>query len=200
MDYGLSRARGDIDLEESEPVAYDLERDLTLFTSEHAPQCKVYRQMRSFLLRGDRICLPPKGHKTAYAVGVDGPMSWTQHEPYTNVLWLAYIFDYIVRNFQGPKKELNAFRRTTKDFWLHLNPEADESIPVFASASDIVMFAVESGWIDQDQLTGGRSEIEKSILSILTTDEVVRDLDDLEIAASPSLRRSPRRRQQRRLL
>jgi serine/threonine-protein kinase haspin len=200
LDYGLSRAQGDLESEESQPVAYDLEKDLSLFASEHAPQCRVYRQMRSFLLRGDRVCLPPKGHKTAYADGIDGPISWAQHEPYTNVLWLAYIYDYIVRNFQGPKKELNAFKKTTKDFWLHLDPEADDSIPGFASASDIVMFAVESGWIDPDQLTGGRGEIERSILSILTNDDqLARDLGDLEIT-TPSLRRSPRRPRQRRVV
>ncbi|KAM0818130.1 hypothetical protein AB5N19_03937 [Seiridium cardinale] len=199
LDYGLSRARGDIESEDSRPVAYDLERDLTLFASEHAPQCRVYRQMRSFFLRGDRVCLPPKSHQVAYAEGIDGPISWAQHEPYTNVLWLAYIYEYIVLHFQGPRKELNAFRRTTKDLWTHLDPEADDSVPGFASASDIVVFAVESGWIDEDQLMGGRSMIERSILSILTNDESVQDLQTLE-EESASLRRSPRRRQQRRIV
>ncbi|KAI1861305.1 uncharacterized protein JN550_010984 [Neoarthrinium moseri] len=199
LDYGLSRARGDLDDETIELVAYDLERDLSLFASEHAPQCRVYRQMRSFLLRGDRVCLPPKSHKIAYAEGVDGPISWALHEPYTNVLWLAYLYDYLVSSFLGPKKELNAFKRITRDFWTHLNPEADDSIPGFASASDIVMFAVESGWIDEDQLMGGRSIIEKSILSILSTDEFARDCDDFEMS-SPSARRSPRRHQQRHVI
>ncbi|KAK8092105.1 HASPIN protein kinase [Apiospora hydei] len=101
LDYGLSRARGDLDLEESEPIAYDLERDLSIFTSEHAPQCKVYRQMRSFLLRGDRTCLPPKGHQVPYQEGIDGPLCWALHEPYMNVLWLAYIYEYLIDNFRG---------------------------------------------------------------------------------------------------
>ncbi|ETS83657.1 hypothetical protein PFICI_05533 [Pestalotiopsis fici W106-1] len=199
LDYGLSRARENPELEDSRPVAYDLERDMSLFTSEHAPQCRVYRQMRSFMLRGDRICLPPNSHKNAYAEGVDGPISWIQHEPYTNVLWLAYIYDYIVSNFQGPKKELNAFKRITKEFWTHLDPEADESIPAFPSASDIVMFAVESGWIDEDQLVGGRSMIEKSILSILAIDDRTRESGVLE-AQSPLVRRSPRKSQPRHLV
>lgn len=199
LDYGLSRARGNIDSGTSMPVAYDLERDLSLFTSEHAPQCRVYRQMRSFLLRGDRECLPPLSHKIAYSEGIDGPISWAQHEPYTNVLWLAYIYDYIVLNFQGPKKELNAFKKVTKDFWTHLDPDADDSIPGFASASDIVMFAVASGWIDEDQLMDGRSMVERSILSILTNDNIVRDFEALEVT-TPSLRRSPRRRQQHRIV
>ncbi|KAK8022190.1 Protein kinase-like domain [Apiospora rasikravindrae] len=193
LDYGLSRARGDLDLEESEPIAYDLERDLSIFTSEHAPQCRVYRQMRSFLLRGDRTCLPPKGHQVAYQEGIDGPLCWALHEPYTNVLWLAYIYEYLIDNFQGLKKELNAFKRATKDFWTHLNPEADDSIPGFASASDIVMFAVESGWIDTEQLTEGRTEVERSILSVLDDRSCLGDTSSLHDISEASLRRSPRR-------
>ncbi|KAG5927294.1 hypothetical protein E4U53_002893 [Claviceps sorghi] len=63
LDYGLSRAE-DLSVDFAKPIAYDLERDLSLFTSTHAPQCKVYRQMRSFLLRADRKCLAPEAHKT----------------------------------------------------------------------------------------------------------------------------------------
>ncbi|KAI1426719.1 hypothetical protein F5Y12DRAFT_740865 [Xylaria sp. FL1777] len=185
LDYGLSRAQADCDVE---PVAYDLERDLSIFTSDHAAQCRVYRQMRSFLLRGDRVCLPPEDHKEAYADGIDGPITWAIHEPYTNVLWLAYLYEWMVEHFRGPKKELNSFRRVTKEFWSYLNPEADESMPGFESASDILRYAVEIGWLDEDQLMGGRDEVEKSILSILIPD----DVDDG--AADRSLRRSPRRR------
>jgi serine/threonine-protein kinase haspin len=198
LDYGLSRARGDLEKEDSEPVAYDLERDLSIFTSEHAPQCKVYRQMRSFLLRGERAWLPPQSHNVAYAEGVDGPISWGLHEPYTNVLWLAYIYDYLVNHFAGPKKEVNAFQRTTMEFWPHLDPEADEDIPSFASASDIVVYAVESGWIDESQLMdGSRSMIERSILSVLTAhDELAPEFGGPDVD-SPSVRRSPRRHRQR---
>ncbi|KAJ2968047.1 hypothetical protein NUW58_g10309 [Xylaria curta] len=135
LDYGLSRAQADYD---SEPVAYDLERDLSIFTSEHAAQCRVYRQMRSFLLRGDRICLPPEDHRIPYAHGIDGPITWAIHEPYTNVLWLAYLYEWMVENFRGPKREVNSFKRATKELWSYLDPEADESVPGFESASDIL--------------------------------------------------------------
>ncbi|KAI1743562.1 hypothetical protein F4680DRAFT_348148 [Xylaria scruposa] len=182
LDYGLSRARG---VHSSAPVAYDLERDLSIFTSEHAAQCRVYRQMRSFLLRGDRVCLPPKDHRKPYADGIDGPITWTIHEPYTNVLWLAYLYEWMVENFRGLKKELNSFKRTTKELWSYLNPEADESMPGFASASDILCYAVEIGWIDEDYLMGGRDEAEKSILSILTTDDIDGSVADRLVRRSP---------------
>ncbi|KAI1773675.1 hypothetical protein F4818DRAFT_98042 [Hypoxylon cercidicola] len=194
LDYGLSRAHADHQVEGSQPIAYDLERDLSIFTSEHAPQCEVYRRMRSFLLTGDRVCLPPQSHKKAYEEGVDGPITWAQHEPYTNVLWLAYIYQWMITHFKGLKKELNAFRRLTKELWAYLDPDADDSVPSFGSASDVVRFALESEWIEEDQLMGVREEIEKSILSILTNDDMGKAPEE-EGYLESSIRRSPRRRQ-----
>ncbi|OTB02260.1 hypothetical protein M426DRAFT_322838 [Hypoxylon sp. CI-4A] len=191
LDYGLSRA--DYQPGGSQPIAYDLERDLSIFTSEHAPQCQVYRRMRSFFLRGDRVCLPPQSHKKPYEQGIEGPITWAQHEPYTNVLWLAYIYEWMTKHFKGTKKELNAFKRLTKELWTHLNPDADDNVPSFGSASDVVRFAVESGWIEEDQLMGVREDIEKSIISILTTDNDMRkEFGGADAAGSP-LPRSPRR-------
>lgn len=190
LDYGLSRAEN-VDDVSAQPIAQDLERDLGLFTSTHAAQCKVYRQMRSYLLKGDRICLPPKAHNKPYEKGVNGRVSWKQHHAYTNVLWLAYLYDYLVKNFKGGKKELAVFRRESHEFWTHLNPDAPPEILSFSSAEDVVEFAVEAGWIEEDQLVGQNGDSsfsqvgDESIIEIRTSwrDEV-------------SLRRSPRRRVQ----
>ncbi|KAI1134903.1 hypothetical protein F5Y05DRAFT_195583 [Hypoxylon sp. FL0543] len=172
LDYGLSRAHADNQVEGTQPIAYDFERDLSMFTSEHAPQCEVYRRMRSYMLRGDRVCLPPESHNKAYEVGIDGPITWAQYEPYTNVLWLAYLYKWMVKHFKGLKKELNVFKRLTKELWSHLDPDAHERIPSFASASEVVRFAIEARWIQEDQLMGGvREDIEKSILSVLSNDD-----------------------------
>lgn len=184
LDYGLSRAQDD----DSQPIFQDLERDLSLFTSTHAKQCKVYRQMRSYLLKQDRIWLPPKQHNKPYERGPYGPIDWSQHHSYTNVLWLAYLYEYLLNNFKGPKKELANFKRHTREFWTHLNPEAPLEIMSFSSAEDIVEFAVEAGWLTEDQLVGekGYSQIgEESIIEIRTTR-----------ADEASLRRSPRKRTQ----
>jgi serine/threonine-protein kinase haspin len=196
LDYGLSRAEGgddEVGQDEPTPVAYDLEKDLNIFTSTHASQCKVYRQMRSFLLEGDRTCLPPKAHTRPYDSGVDGPISWTGYYPYTNVLWLAYLYQYLTGNFRGESRDLSQFKRTTKEFWCHLNPDASRDILSFSRAGDVVTYAVEAGWIREAQLAGdhfdstdaggyNESIIEASILE-----------DDSH------LRRSPRRRKPRML-
>ncbi|KAM0370457.1 hypothetical protein ACHAPY_010533 [Fusarium culmorum] len=158
LDYGLSRGE-DLSVDDSTPVAFDLERDLSLFTSTHADQCKVYRQMRSFLLRADRTCLPPEAHDTPYAKGIDGPLLWDAYAPYTNVLWLAYLYEYITTHFKGDKAELARFKDETEELWEYLNPDAGEDVPCFGCAADVVCFAVEAGWIRQDQLNGAEESI-----------------------------------------
>ncbi|KAK2055131.1 hypothetical protein LY76DRAFT_521069 [Colletotrichum caudatum] len=170
LDYGLSRAE-DLEADEPEPVALDLEKDLGIFTSTHAPQCRVYRQMRSFLLRGERGHLPPSAHKTPYARGADGePLSWDAYAPYTNVLWLAYLYRYMAKGFAGDRRDVAEFKRVTREMWKHLDPDAEAGTPAFGSAADVVRFAVEAGWIHESQLTGGGEDREDSI--ILSREEV----------------------------
>ncbi|KID90989.1 GSG2, Protein Kinase [Metarhizium guizhouense ARSEF 977] len=170
LDYGLSRAE-DLSIDFAKPIAYDLERDLALFTSTHAAQCRVYRQMRSFLLRADRKCLPPEAHKTPYAKGVDGPLCWEAYVPYTNVLWLAYLYEYLLDNFRGDAKELAHFEEQTADMWAYLNPDAEDSVPCFGAAGDIVCFAVESGWIREEQLIGSEASMIEREDSIIVSKE-----------------------------
>jgi serine/threonine-protein kinase haspin len=183
LDYGLSRAN------DGEAVAYDLEKDIGIFTSTHAPQCQVYRQMRSFLLKGDRVCLPPKAHDRPYDVGFDGAkIDWTRYYPYTNVLWLAYTYQYLVHNFRGDKKSLTRFKKETKEMWMHLDPGALKTVLSFSNAGGVVRFAVECGWIREEQLVGEGSFVDG--MSVAGTESIIEGstLQDVH------LRRSPRRR------
>ncbi|KAF4957526.1 hypothetical protein FSARC_11257 [Fusarium sarcochroum] len=189
LDYGLSRGE-DVSIDDAVPVAFDLERDLSLFTSTHAAQCKVYRQMRSFLLRADRTCLPSEAHDTPYAKGVDGPLSWDAYAPYTNVLWLAYLYEYLTSHFKGDKKELTRFKKETIEMWKYLNPDAEESVPCFSCAADVVCFAVEAGWIRQDQLNGTEESLVEREDSIIATRE---EINEGTCEGTP-IRRSTRRR------
>ncbi|RFU79057.1 haspin kinase [Trichoderma arundinaceum] len=186
LDYGLSRAE-DLTSDDSMPIVYDLERDLSLFTSTYNPQCKVYRQMRSFLLRADRDWLPPEAHHVPYAKGIDGPLSWDAYVPYTNVLWLAYTYEYMVDHFEGNKKELTQFKKDTAELWKYLNPDAPKDVPSFGCAADVACFALEAGWIREDQLLGASASLLERGDSII----VSRKPGDVE-AASP--RRSRRGR------
>jgi serine/threonine-protein kinase haspin len=193
LDYGLSRAEEIASDETTPPVAFDLEQELGIFTSTHASQCVVYRRMRSFLLKGDRTYLPPNLHHTRYEHGVDGyPISWDVYAPYTNVLWLAYIYSYLVAHFQGERTDLARFKRTTREMWTHLDPDAKADVPCFGSAGDVVRFAAEAGWITEDQLVdaGGSSLLEREDSIIVGYDEEA----SIGTPDQPLLRRSPRRR------
>ncbi|CRK38191.1 hypothetical protein BN1708_007657 [Verticillium longisporum] len=199
LDYGLSRAEDypatlslDMDDSVTEPavVALDLEKDLSIFTSTHAPQCKVYRQMRSHLVHGgaSRKCLPPTAHSIPYQAGI----SWDVSAPYTNVLWLAYTYQYMLGHFRGDKKDAARWKRDTAPMWRHLDPDAKAATPVFGSAAEVVRFGVEAGWIGEEQIMGGEgaSVVERED-SIVISHEVVADGDEAEAAQRRS---SPRRK------
>ncbi|KAK0646453.1 hypothetical protein B0T16DRAFT_413480 [Cercophora newfieldiana] len=191
LDYGLSRAEDPGS--DTIPVAYDLEKDLSIFTSTHAPQCKVYREMRSFLLKGDRLHLPPAEHNTPYQEGVDGPITWATHYPYTNVLWLAYIYQYLVGHFKGDRKELSRFKRTTKELLSHLDPEAPRHVLSFPSACDVVRYAAEAGWITEQQLMDESSRLDDwEEGSVAYNESIIVEAKTAETDDS-HLRRSPRR-------
>lgn len=192
LDYGLSRAE-DPNSPTSSPIANDLERDLSLFTSTHAKQCKVYRQMRSYLIKGDRIWLSPKAHNRPYQRGPLGhPISWSAHHSYTNVLWLAYLYEYLVANFEGDKRELSAFKRETHEFWTHLDPESSLEIMSFSSAEDMVEFAVEAGWITEEQLVGAAGDDDNGGFSVIAEESIIET--KTARADDAHLRRSPRKK------
>ncbi|KAK3399106.1 hypothetical protein B0T20DRAFT_409230 [Sordaria brevicollis] len=185
LDYGLSRATDPDTIEpdfesESYPaspigqksttegrsakeeavVFYDLEKDPSMFTSTHAPQCEIYRLMRAHLLSNT---LERK------------QVSWAGYYPYTNVLWLSYIYGYLCQHFKGDKRDLKAWREETEEMWKYMDPgqvdavRQEESIG-FGAAGDVVVFAIEKGWITEEQVmdVGDRSTVlfEESVLEV----------------------------------
>ncbi|KAL2201216.1 hypothetical protein P885DRAFT_65497 [Corynascus similis CBS 632.67] len=184
LDYGLSRATNP---EPTSPtaaspaapaiVAYDLEKDLSLFQSTHAPQCRIYRQMRSFLIHHDRIVPSTHQHHvtgtttTPYQISpaTGEPISWRAYHPYTNVLWLAYLYAYMVKHFAGDVKDLKGFRRETRELWAHLDPGAPAGVLSFPSAGEVVRFAVEAGWVGESQVVdddGGEVSVSGSLAAV----------------------------------
>ena len=146
--------------------------------------------MRAFLIHGDRL-LPgttaPSAHTTPYprrsthqantqqpntqqpnTQTSTAPISWSAYAPYTNVLWLAYLYAYLISHFpttassKGDKgsekereKELKAFRRETRELRAHLDPAAPRGVLSFPSAGEVVRFAVEAGWVGEGQVVEG---------------------------------------------
>lgn len=149
--------------------------------------------MRSYLLKSDRIWLPPKAHTKPYQKSIHGnPISWYAHHPYTNVLWLAYLYEYLVAHFRGKKKDISAFQRETQEFWTHLNPDSPMEIMSFSSAEDIVEFAAEAGWITEDQLVGSAGGEGFSLIGEESIVEArIAPVDDAYLRRSPRKRDKP---------
>lgn len=105
---------------------------------------------------------------------MNGALSWDVYAPYTNVLWLAYLYQYLTDKFQGDKEDLARFQQETKELWMYLDNDAAEETPCFGSAAEVVCFAVEAGWISEAQLAcSGTSMLQKDEASV-----EVYDVDD----------------------
>jgi serine/threonine-protein kinase haspin len=152
IDYGLSRATLD------EKIAYnDLEQSVELFQGEGTNanenmQYDNYRRMRNYLSTGERLPTPV----TAKSKSIEASgHTWAEYTPYSNVLWIRYLYFYLERNFKkhgGVKAELKEFQGQTKEFKTKLDPRTAVHNGAFESAQEVLMFVVEKGWVSQEQL------------------------------------------------
>lgn len=184
--------------------------------------------MRSYLLsgqsRGGRKdpLLDPSTHQTPYDLDITTlkPISWRSHHPYTNVLWLSYIYWFLTEHYvnywayPSPKsaaaaekktreEAISEFKRETKEMWIHLDPMAPRKILSFSCAVDVVGFAVEAGWVRQEQLLEdvGADGEGRSMLSFVDDtfaasagNEDAGEEGNGNNAGESHLRRSPRRK------
>ena len=88
--------------EECEPETKEQERK----------QRRVYSAMREHVVaqEGRAGEKQPKHGK-----GEGGESRWAKHHPYTNVLWLAYVLEYCISHFEGPKSALKLFEEEVAD-------------------------------------------------------------------------------------
>lgn len=131
--------------------------------------------------------MPPEAHNVPYARGIDGPLSWDAYVPYTNVLWLAYTYEYMMEHFEGSKRELTEFKKETAELWKYLNPDAPKNVPAFGCAADVACFAMESGWIREDQLLGASTTL------LEREDSIIVSRSSADVEASPQRLRRTRR-------
>lgn len=200
LDYGLSRAS-----KGKTVVAPDLSRDPALFASTHAPQCAVYRRMREAMLvlqqEEERQQQRQRRHESTTSDATEttatssrrrampddnscssdpyATIDWGRFNPYTNVLWLAYIYGYLTDHFCGSAQQLVNFRRETLELARLLDPDTygggcEED--GFLSASEVVTFAVDRGWLGAEQVVAGpcgadATSPEASILSLLSASD-----------------------------
>ncbi|RDW59822.1 hypothetical protein BP6252_12909 [Coleophoma cylindrospora] len=164
LDYGLSRAT----LESGDEIFLDLEHDLAVFQSEAHPddimanlQFDTYRRMRTHLFFGTFQFMKASWHTEASKSRAKSH-TWQEHIPYTNALWIGYIFEFLFQGYMPkpePRKrskpkfspEQKMFEAETKEIRKRLTPgwRNDER---FTSAGEVLEYAVEQGWISPTQV------------------------------------------------
>lgn len=118
-------------------------------TNKYLTNC-LQLSMRTLLATGLRNHQPAKWHKENPT-----PNSWKEHIPYTNVLWIRYLYNWLT-NKKASKlynkwKEYNEFLSDTKEFDRKLVPRTRTTKSSFGSASEVLQYMVEEGWVSVEQ-------------------------------------------------
>lgn len=121
--------------------------------------------MRSHLFSGTRICRPAKWHTDASRDLNEGH-TWAEFIPYTNVLWIKYILQYLGKNYLKSKtNDLTAyetFKAETKELSSRLNPMTKVENGAFSSAGQMLEYVVAQGWVVEEQIVEYGAELSES--------------------------------------
>jgi len=71
--------------------------------------------------------------------------------PYTNVIWISYIFNYTIKKYEGVLP-LADFLKETRELREKLDPDRRCFNGGFTCASEILDYCVKQGWIDEEDL------------------------------------------------
>lgn len=189
LDYGLSRATIYPTPTPSNPspppeiVSYNLESDPAVFSSFEPGtiagiQFDTYRRMRAYLFSGGtsntNANTPSKPIREAIK---NKSHSWAEYMPYTNVLWLYFLIEYLTdvapkggrgRGKQGKQtwvKETAALRWLLHPDWApgdaengqgnqdpdNQQTQEDEELGL-GCAGDVLQYAFDMGWIREEDL------------------------------------------------
>ncbi|CAD6447428.1 0b8e859e-3b32-48d2-aaf5-4ed0451cd56a [Sclerotinia trifoliorum] len=180
LDYGLSRATIYPHPSPSNPspppetVFYNLESDTAVFSSFEPSsiagiQFDTYRRMRAYLFSGGHSNTndntPNKAIRDALKKKTH---SWEEYMPYTNVLWLYFLIEYLTevapKGGRGKQGKQAWIRETEELRWL-LHPdwvpgngqdgiamEEQEEELGLGSAGDVLQYAFDMGWIHEEDL------------------------------------------------
>jgi serine/threonine-protein kinase haspin len=97
--------------------------------------------------------------------------TWAEYIPYTNVLWLKYIFGWLREQY------LRGLAFENHDLFYSISGISElsrqfdlRSKQGFNSATEVLIFSLEQGWITNEQIE--QSGIDNTILSEYSTVEV----------------------------
>ncbi|KAH0292953.1 hypothetical protein M436DRAFT_69572 [Aureobasidium namibiae CBS 147.97] len=162
IDYTISRAEMGIS-EDEEDVAYlDLERDLALFEgdAEEEYQYEIYRYMRSAMYLGE-----PLGDLwERWDEAEESGRTWKGYHPQTNLVWLHFVLHKLAEQIEWPssgkgiRDDVAAQRAEELEAALLkvdrlLDPEEMPQSGL-RCASDLVVLALDEGWLDKEDVQG----------------------------------------------
>jgi serine/threonine-protein kinase haspin len=162
IDYTISRAEMGIS-EDEEDVAYlDLERDLALFEgdAEEEYQYEIYRYMRSAMYLGE-----PLGDLwERWDEAEESGRTWKGYHPQTNLVWLHFVLHKLAEQIEWPSSgkryhnsEAAQRAEELEAALLKVNRLLDpEEMPQtgLRCASDLVVLALDQGWLDKEDVQG----------------------------------------------
>lgn len=67
------------------------------------------------------------------------------------MIWLWYLLDYTIKHYKGSQRSLNKFSAETAELRRRLHPDTRIFDGGFSGAWEVLVFAVESGWISSDE-------------------------------------------------
>lgn len=113
-------------------------------------------RMRNHLFTGTRTMLPASWHDEISRSSNNGH-TWSEHIPYTNVLWIRYILSYLTKTFKRSKplnckEDLKAFETETKVLKRKLDVRMKVENGAFSSAMEVLEYAFGKGWVSEEQL------------------------------------------------
>jgi serine/threonine-protein kinase haspin len=77
--------------------------------------------------------------------------TWKDFMPYTNVIWIYYLFNYTINKYEGVLP-LGDFLKETREVREMLDPDRRCFNTGFTCASEILNYCVRQGWIDEEDL------------------------------------------------
>lgn len=122
--------------------------------------------MRTHLFTGGRNMFKRNWHSEESRAKNDGH-TWAEYIPYTNVLWIKYLFGWLHGHYQKsilPKKDYGFYSIPgISDLRHKFDLRTRQG---FESAADLLIFALDQGWITNDQID--ESGVDTTILSNYT--------------------------------
>lgn len=144
LDYTLSRAEN---IHTGEILAFNLEENQELFYESDMLQHQMYRRMKNW------VFFRQYGLSHALLDDVDTSwdkeLNWKDFHPFTNVIWIYYELNFLLKEFKGSKEDKEKFEEETKELRDRIDPDKRAAEGGFMSAGEIREFCVGKGWIEE---------------------------------------------------